>query len=781
MPSTRNKNTNKMSFVQSITTHADLNQYFMRTALWPAIFYTTVLMLVGTVGNILVLAVYRHQYQRSVTRMFIFALAAMDIGNCVFTMPTELMILIRFTSFPSAFWCKFTRYLTYIFNGTSSIILITIALDRYFKVCRPTHVGITIKRARMVCVGSFLLTTVLTIPALVIYGDMVFPILITDHEVTMLAKDTDLVELERSMAASNVSHVVMNGTFCLVNSGHIDRHLPTVFYVGMLILYLVLIFFVVFFYSQVARAMFQLTRKHSKMFTFYGSRDLSTPNSAVPEPEQKSAHYNAPRSGVAREASTFDEDGQMRNFAGLERELRDDNSFPCGERRSLASLSSRTSDRGNERIPGDEKETNNKSNEMVHLENLDIKSDKTNAKDIGSQYSKDGGKPSATSNTNGFQVSPRSKSEILLSPQSGNRSPLKLFTRKKSSQKIPKIKIHDASESGFDLAHTSSLRGFDESLSLSSNSLLLRRIKSAENINALTRLYKLQVPEHHLNAPKFPDAYEASLPKVCQQRQRRHDVAVGQVTKSCTNLDFVGGGEEGEGDADPKSASEKTLTLTRKTSPQGKTNICVLPLTGLCTKTALHAQEKQRVGLKRAKNWCGTNDALVVSSEPCLAGGRENGAYVTSPDDDSNVTLRVKTPDEAPAKTPSAYNSVKITKISESVRGQKSPRQEIVSTADILHDNHNRFSLHPFRTSRMLFIISLAFACSFLPFFIIALTRSAIGSSFMMSLSDVQLGVVSIFIRSSLVSNAVNPIIYGILSTHFRRECTGLVFCVKKK
>ncbi|CAL1547528.1 unnamed protein product [Lymnaea stagnalis] len=776
-----------MSLLHSITTHADLNQYFMRTALWPAIIYTTVLMLVGTLGNILVLAVYRHQYQRSVTRMFIFALAAMDIGNCVITMPAELMILIRFTSFPSAFWCRFTRYLTYIFNGTSSIILITIALDRYFKVCRPTHVGITLRRARLVCVGSFLFTALLTIPALVIYGDMVFPILVTDHEVTILHKDVSLTEYENRLAASNVSHVIMNGTFCLLNSGHIDGHLPTTFYIGMLVLYIVLIVFVVFFYSQVARAMFALTRKHSKMFTFHGSRDLSTPNSAAPE--MKPAKYDFTRASVAREASTFDEDGQMRNYAGLPKEFGDDNSRHFDDKSSVTSLSSRAVDRSSERVEdyGNQEERLNKnSNEIANLTSSDERIVKTNSNDIiGSPYSGND-VTSGTAIADRLAGSPRSKSEILFSPQSGSKSPLKLFSRKKSSQRIPKIKIQDTSEKpshggGLDLAHADSLHGFDKSLSLSSNSLLLRRIKSAENINALTRLYKLQVPEHRMNGPKFPDAYEANLPRVCHQRQRRHDVAVGQVTKSCTNLDFVGGGEGEEGAPEPKSSSEKTLTLTRKTSPQGKTNICVLPLTGLCTKMALHAQENQGADFKKCKNQHKTIDGSVVNSEPCLNRGRENTAYAASPEDDSAVTLRAKTPEQAPATIPSVCDSFKITKISESARAQRSPRQEIVSTADILQDNHNRYSLHPFRTSRMLFIISLAFAFSFLPFFIIALTRSAIGSSFMMSLSDAQLGAICIFIRSSLVSNAVNPIIYGILSTHFRRECTGLVFCVKKK
>ncbi|KAK0043033.1 muscarinic acetylcholine receptor M3, partial [Biomphalaria pfeifferi] len=114
-----------MALSGNTTSNSDVNS----RALWPAVAYTVLMMTVGTVGNILVLVVYRRQYRKSVTRLFIFALAALDIGNCLITMPAELVILIHFTSFPSATWCKATRYLTYIFNGSSSIILIAISMD----------------------------------------------------------------------------------------------------------------------------------------------------------------------------------------------------------------------------------------------------------------------------------------------------------------------------------------------------------------------------------------------------------------------------------------------------------------------------------------------------------------------------------------------------------------------------------------------------------------------------------------------------------------------------
>ncbi|XP_059175583.1 uncharacterized protein LOC131955463 [Physella acuta] len=733
-------------------------------------------MVSGTVGNILVLIVYRHQYKRSVTRMFIFMLAALDIGNCLITMPTELLILTNYASFPSPVWCKITRYLTYIFNGASSIILITIALDRYFKVCKPTKVGINIRRARMVCFGSFIFTAIFCIPALIIYGDMAFPIQISEDKVSILPLsalqnltvfETGIGQLGSDSVTQSTRLIVL-GHFCLLSTRYIDGNLPKVFYAAMLSLYATMIFFVVFFYSRVARAMFVLTRKHSRMFTFYMGREDSAPNSALPE--ELSVKYNRQGSNVIiQEVSTFDEDGPFRP----------DGSYWRPESNlEVDDLDAKVHD---ENKPNDDTASNNELNRtfddftMKNKHRYSSHEQHTNITNNENGDVQPGGKQAP----NGGLISPVTQSNQNSGQHQQDKdspSPTKIKPKPKSG-KIPKIKVQDLSQLP-GLIHASSTRSTESNDSpYSSNSLLLRRFKSAESVNALTHLHKLHVPDQRKIVPVFPDAYEVRLPKVSNRKQRRdNNACVGQVTKSCVNIDYVGGEEDA---LDPcRASSEKTLTLTRKTSPQGKKKLCVLPLTGLSTKTAIRTQETNEVSNKSLETVANKNN-----SQHCVDGKSkgDNDKFknneLASPDEESNVTLRVKTPEVV--TTAFNHASLNNMKTPESARQITTPRQEIVSTADILQEHHNRGSLHPFRTSRMLFIISLVFVISFLPFFIIALVRSSIGSSFASTLSDTELCLVSIFIRSSLLSNAVNPIIYGLLSSHFRKECSGLLRCLR--
>ena len=86
-----------------------------------------------------------------------------------------------------------------------------------------------------------------------------------------------------------------------------------------------------------------------------------------------------------------------------------------------------------------------------------------------------------------------------------------------------------------------------------------------------------------------------------------------------------------------------------------------------------------------------------------------------------------------------------------------------------------KMAYRPAKTTRMLFAISLVFVASFLPFFCVVMARAAQGRRFLASLTDAGVVVVSILIRSSLISNAANPIIYGLCNKQFRTECQGLL------
>ncbi|XP_046326374.1 gastrin/cholecystokinin type B receptor-like isoform X1 [Haliotis rufescens] len=88
-----------------------------------------------------------------------------------------------------------------------------------------------------------------------------------------------------------------------------------------------------------------------------------------------------------------------------------------------------------------------------------------------------------------------------------------------------------------------------------------------------------------------------------------------------------------------------------------------------------------------------------------------------------------------------------------------------------------KFTKHGIQAGRatlMLAIITVVYVISFLPFLVITMMRTVLGDTWYPNLSDGQKVAVNLFLRSYLVSNTVNPIIYGFCNVQFRRECMRL-------
>ncbi|CAG5128251.1 unnamed protein product [Candidula unifasciata] len=823
-----------MELDPSTVTQSDLDNYFMKTALWPAIVYTTILMIVGTVGNILVLYVYRRHFQRSVTRMFIYALAVLDLGNCLITMPAELSILIQFTTFPSPVWCKVSRYLTYTFNGTSSIVLITIAMDS--QICQ-TDAHATLGYWRKTKVQNWT-------------NNQKFPIEFSDTGVTILSGTTDLVNSSKfpsplatsgrpfaerliqvtlpavsstagtSSRPNGGSSYVVYGRFCLLSSEHITGKLPLLFYVFIFIMYMVMVVLVVFFYGKVARAMFSLTSKHSKMFSFYTHKNC-TPSSnsvnpdvsigqfqvagsKVNEDEVTSADHQTKQKSSVVVSSTIlgKEDNKVRTNSHIK-----SNNSQTGKEREQRGDKIATGERGPRETGYETGDTT--SNSEAKAETPNMGTENKNKEDVSTEVCRHGNSQTrskttdllSNTNTNVDKINMRQKDNDLQNTRSqkahssydidpkilvkDKRRRTTITKNNNETNKIPKIKIQKADREKYDSDQEISNKQKPPlgSYPLNTNSLLRRRIQSAENIHHISSLQMLQVPEARLRMPWFPDLCEPgnSLSLSKQQSRRDNISGIGHVTASSVSLDYTADS------SNSTSVAEKMLTMT-KTSSLGKT-MCVLPLRGMTTKTATQAQKHRHAStienittsqsfLIQDKN-CNVSksDSRLDVGQRCDEGNlavRATPLILNSPDGlDSVVTLRHPTPKSA--SLPNDFHKQLNFNVS-----TRTPRKEVPSTADILQEQHRKGSLHPFRMSRMLFVISLVFVISFLPFFIIALMRSCMGLSFM-ALNEVQLGVLSVFIRSSLLSNAVNPVAYGFLSTHFRRECTGIMCCVFRR
>jgi hypothetical protein len=87
----------------------------------------------------------------------------------------------------------------------------------------------------------------------------------------------------------------------------------------------------------------------------------------------------------------------------------------------------------------------------------------------------------------------------------------------------------------------------------------------------------------------------------------------------------------------------------------------------------------------------------------------------------------------------------------------------------------------PPKSTLMLLALSVVFLMSFIPFLIIVWVRKARGDMFYPGLSSAEKVLVNIFLRSYLVNNVANPLIYGFCNLQFRREVKKILRPIRRR
>ena len=134
--------------------------------------YLAVSMTLGLFGNLLVLIVYFRNGAAHSTDWFIIFISIFDFISTFLNVPVYLTFTTGLWSrFGNDIICKIHMTLSQSTAIASAFLIDGLALERYFKVCRPTTTDLSKDGSRNVCISVSVTTFVLSAPCIVFYDD----------------------------------------------------------------------------------------------------------------------------------------------------------------------------------------------------------------------------------------------------------------------------------------------------------------------------------------------------------------------------------------------------------------------------------------------------------------------------------------------------------------------------------------------------------------------------------------------------------------------------------
>ena len=142
----------------------------MRRAVMPVTVFVGIEVVIAFFGNLLVLYVFLFRYGHSNFRYFVLCLAFTDITSAVTTMPGEIVTQLYWYVYPVRMVCKIKSFFNMFTVSSEALCLLTIAVDRYRKVCHPFGWQIKEHVAKWLCVGIYCVGFVVSLPVAIFWG-----------------------------------------------------------------------------------------------------------------------------------------------------------------------------------------------------------------------------------------------------------------------------------------------------------------------------------------------------------------------------------------------------------------------------------------------------------------------------------------------------------------------------------------------------------------------------------------------------------------------------------
>ncbi|KAL3858411.1 hypothetical protein ACJMK2_013135 [Sinanodonta woodiana] len=140
------------------------------------IVFVSLLMFAGIGGNSIAIFVYLRKLKPSTHRTFIVTLAIIDLVACYVLMPIVIVFLRNPIMHQKVGSCKVLNFVLHFMAIGSSIILLTIAAERYRKICVPHGRQISERMSKCICFLGVIIGILLSWPAAVMYENRTFKI-----------------------------------------------------------------------------------------------------------------------------------------------------------------------------------------------------------------------------------------------------------------------------------------------------------------------------------------------------------------------------------------------------------------------------------------------------------------------------------------------------------------------------------------------------------------------------------------------------------------------------
>lgn len=135
----------------------------------PVLCFISLFVLLGAVGNTLVIITYIKRVDKSSTTLFIFSLAVYDIINSCIGLPMVIYDLLNPYMNDQHYLCSIHTFIGFTADVSSGYIIVCISFDRYLRIARP-HQGLSVNGSKLAIGIVSVISMVFSSLALFVYG-----------------------------------------------------------------------------------------------------------------------------------------------------------------------------------------------------------------------------------------------------------------------------------------------------------------------------------------------------------------------------------------------------------------------------------------------------------------------------------------------------------------------------------------------------------------------------------------------------------------------------------